>query len=904
MAAVLWQPISARSASSVINVAWNHTSTTVTAFDSEPDGEVVSAGSNGSAYWNQIRQDEQGATFADLAMKYSDGSDAPVTVSATSGYTGHSGVSWSGKGDDFVMMDGWYGFKDGEKVAVSGVPAEWAADGYSVVIYGDSDAVSRTMRYTINGVTKTIVDAGTFGGTFVDGGNRVVFDGLSQTSFEITGNADGTPGRSAINGLQIIRGGQQQEPQVGAFDADDLYVGEGESVVLSWQVTGADSVTITPWPGDVSSLTEGGGGSVSVSVNQSTTFTLEAGNALGSVSESVTVHVGPERPNILLFLVDDMGTQDTSEPFQVNAQGEDVPTAQNALYRTPQMTLLANQGVKFTSAYAMPVCSPTRCSLMNGQNSVRHHVTNWTAPRVSPDGGGETGQNHVTSHNSPREWRRAGLDTSKPTLPALLSGAGYRSIHVGKGHFGNATDHNADPLLCGFDVNIGGKQIGQPGSYFGTANYGSGNFQVPHLEAYHGTNTFLTEALTLEMNRAIEGAVNDGVPFFAYMSHYALHAPFHEDPRFAGNYPSLSGSNGAYATLIEGMDKSLGDIRAKLEQLGVAEETLVIFLSDNGSDNPMANASAPLRGKKGQKWEGGSRVPMIVAWSKIDPNSSFQSRLSIPANRHEDDLVAVFDLFPTILNIAGVEYDQQVDGYDLQEYFKGNAGTHRPQELLIHFPHDHNSDYYTLLRVGEYKLIYTYHTDTFELYNVVSDIGESVDLAAAEPERVMEMARKMARQLAEHGAQWPTYEASPTDIDDPLVMPQIAGVDVDRDGIADNTEDANQNGLVDPGETDPDNDNSDGDNVPDGEEARIGTDPLDASSRFDVVPVVRGDGQLELNWPSAAGASFTIRSSGDLIDWSTVVADSVPAAGDGASATTYVVAGSEADRVFYRVELD
>lgn len=688
-------------------------------------------------------------------------------------------------------------------------------------------------------------------------------------------------------------------PTIESFTADDHYVTPGSGVTLAWETTDATTISIDQGIGDVTGQSTDGDGSKNVNVSATTTYTLTATNAAGSTVMTVKVAAGPSRPNILFFVVDDMGANDTSVPFRVDGAGNDVPSTPNGIYRTPQMEALAAQGMKFTRAYAMPVCTPTRNSLMNGQNSARHHVTNWTGPNYNE----ETGQNSTPSHNSPREWRRTGLDTSAPTLAGLLSDAGYRSIHVGKGHFGNAPG-NINPLDIGFDVNIGGKQTGRPGSYYGTSNFGSGTYQVPHLQAYHGQNIFLTEALTLEMNKEIEKAVDAGVPFFAYMSHYAVHDPYDIDPRFAANYPSLSGNAKAFATLLEGMDKSLGDIRTKLSSLGVAEDTLVIFISDNGSTLPLP--SDPLRGYKGQKYEGGTRVPMITAWASPNPANAFQSQLNIPAGSHETDIVSCIDLFPTILGVANVSHSNVIDGHDLREYFKGTPGNHRPQELLIHFPHDHNGawgDYYSVYHEGDYKLIYNYAADSYELYNVVTDVHEDTNLAAGNPGRVMAMARKMARQLHAHGAQWPTFDTSPTDTDDPFAMPILPGVDLDGDGIDDNDEDTNNNGLVDPGETDPDNNNTDGDNVKDGDEAALGLDPLDQNSYFYLHLKTLPGNELCLTWPSAPGALFTIRSSTDLADWSTIVASGVNAASPGDS-TSYNLGIPEGLGSFYRVELE
>ncbi|NWK55061.1 sulfatase [Verrucomicrobiaceae bacterium N1E253] len=470
------------------------------------------------------------------------------------------------------------------------------------------------------------------------------------------------------------------------------------------------------------------------------------------------------KANILLFVVDDMGIQDTSVPFTIDAHGNNITTPLNRLFRTPNMKSLTESGIKFTRAYAMPVCSPTRVCLMTGLNSARHHVTNWTSPYPN----GETGNNTTKSHNSPSNWQRGGLDTSEPPLPRLLNHAGYRTIHAGKAHFGNI-DTNKNPLSFGFDVNIAGKETGHPGSYYGTKNFGKGLYQVPHLDAYHGKDIFLTEALTLEINKAITQSVKDKQPFFAYMAHYAVHFPFDPDPRFTKNYPSLKGDSLAFATMIEGMDKSLGDILAHLDELGVAENTLVIFISDNGSDSPML--SAPLRAQKGDKYEGGIRVPMIASWAKPNSENKLQQALPIPANSSTNDLVTCFDLFPTISKVAGINPRQNIDGHDLSPYLSGKPGHHRPQQLLIHFPHDHRSDYFTTYHEGDYKLIYNFADDSYELYHLTKDIGEKNNLAAKQPERVMQMALNMQAALKTHGAQWPTHATKPPK-EDPFTLPK------------------------------------------------------------------------------------------------------------------------------------
>ncbi|MCA9204461.1 MAG: sulfatase-like hydrolase/transferase, partial [Planctomycetales bacterium] len=254
-------------------------------------------------------------------------------------------------------------------------------------------------------------------------------------------------------------------------------------------------------------------------------------------------------------------------------------------------------------------------------------------------------------------------------------------------------------------------------SYYGSENYGHGqkraSHAVPHLEKYHGTETFLTEALTIEAKTHVTSAVKEGQPFFLYFAHYAVHAPFHSDPRFANHYKD-SGKPApaqAFATLIEGMDKSLGDMLDHLHDLGVAENTLVLFLGDNGSDAPLGHqhavaCAAPLRGKKGAHYEGGMRVPFIAAWAKSNAENDYQQRLSIPAGAIQSQQAAVHDIFPTILQLLDITKPDShvVDGASLHTLISGKPDESRPERFLMHYPHSpHRSDYFTVYRDGDWK---------------------------------------------------------------------------------------------------------------------------------------------------------------------------------------------------------
>lgn len=472
-----------------------------------------------------------------------------------------------------------------------------------------------------------------------------------------------------------------------------------------------------------------------------------------------------DRPNILVFLVDDMGLMDSSVPFLTDENGRPERHPLNEFYRTPQMERLAAQGIRFSNFYAMSVCSPTRVSIMTGQTSARHRTTCWINPET----------NNAGPFGAP-DWQWEGITPQHVTLPALLHDAGYRTIHCGKGHFGSDGTYGEIPSNFGFDVNIAGGAIGAPGSYYASKNFGKGirrraHRAVPGLEKYHGQEIYLTEVLTLEINDAIESAVKADQPFFAYMSHYAVHAPFEPDPRFVGHYADAENPRvAAFASMIEGMDKSLGDILDQLEALGVAEETLVFFLGDNGTDAPLGPlheiaCAAPLRGKKGTHYEGGMRVPFIAAWARSNREHPLQQATPIAQGAVTDQLGAVYDLFPTILAVTGVEGSSgknapRIDGVDLRPFLTGDQ-PQEEREFLMHFPHAHRSSYFTTYRNGDWKVIYHYRPDPkatweqVELYNLAEDRDESHNLATSRPEKLREMFASMQAALDDAAAQYP-----------------------------------------------------------------------------------------------------------------------------------------------------
>ena len=473
------------------------------------------------------------------------------------------------------------------------------------------------------------------------------------------------------------------------------------------------------------------------------------------------------RPNVILFVVDDMGPMDTSLPFLADSCGRPQRFPLNGWYHTPRMERFAQEGVRFSQFYAQSVSSPSRVSLLTGQNAARHRTTNWI--RSEYDNRDDYG---------PYDWNWQGIRATDYTLPRLLREAGYRTIHVGKAHLGPVGSEGEFPENLGFDVNIAGSSIGEPGSYLGENGYGAirgtSSRAVPGLEKYHGSATFLTEALTLEALAQIDRAADDGVPFFLYLSHYAVHNPFETDRRFEARYlqDSLKSRSAiGYATLVEGMDKSLGDVLDHLRLRGLAENTLVVFLGDNGGDAPLGPArgwasSAPLRGKKGSEFEGGIRVPCIIGWAA--PGGGMQL-LPVARGTLQTQVACIMDIYPTLMRLVGVSVpeDHPVDGQDLGVLLTGKKDPAREEVFMCHFPHRHRGSYYTTYRNGPWKLIYYYNPAHPELpqsvlFNLEEDPYETTDVSGLHPGITARLLKEMTARLERERAAYPVdFEGRP-----------------------------------------------------------------------------------------------------------------------------------------------
>ena len=481
-----------------------------------------------------------------------------------------------------------------------------------------------------------------------------------------------------------------------------------------------------------------------------------------------------QQPNIIMFLVDDMGWQDTSEPFWKET------TPLNQKYQTPNIELLADQGLKFTQAYACAVCSPTRVSLMTGMNAARHRVTNWTLRKNNSN-------DYKDDVLEFPQWNVNGVQPTDTientvhatTLPQILQDNGYFTIHCGKAHFGAISTPGENPSNLGFDINIAGHAAGAPRSYQGLNNYGNDEngqainvWSVPGLEKYHGQDINLSDALTREAIIAMDSAQNIDKPFYLYLAHYAVHTPIQPDHHFVQKYydRGLDSTEAKYASMVEGVDQSLGDLMDYLEKNKLADNTIILFMSDNGGLSAVARGgephthNLPLNSGKGSAYEGGIREPMIIKWPGVT-----QAKTVV------NDYVIIEDFFPSILEMAEIDnYEtvQNVDGLSFVPLLNNTRTTLENRDLFWHYPNKWGAKgpgigTSSTIRSGDWKLIYFYKDQHFELFNIDEDIGEHNNLAKELPEKTKKLAVKLGTYLRSVDAQRPLYKESGIAVDWP-----------------------------------------------------------------------------------------------------------------------------------------
>lgn len=411
--------------------------------------------------------------------------------------------------------------------------------------------------------------------------------------------------------------------------------------------------------------------------------------------------------NVVLFYIDDLGWTD------LGCYGSD-------LYETPNIDQLAKEGVKFTDAYAAcTVCSPSRAAVMTGKYPARLHLTDWIPGHVLPQ-----------ARLRVPDWQMY-LDTAEVTLAERMKMAGYATAIFGKWHLGDSFLYW--PEHQGFDLNVGGYRYGSPGSYFYPYHGNRRDKKPPPNLASGQKGEYLTYRLTEEAVRFIRQKANE--PFFIYFSHYAVHRPLQAPDsliRYFKNKvkPGMRQQNATYAAMVKTVDQSVGRIRAELQRLGIADQTAIIFTSDNGGLE-LANVTdnGPIRAGKGSAYEGGVRVPFIG----LVPGITQAGRIShLP--------VIGMDLYPTIQALAGLELVKN-DGENLLPYLQNPNLTVGRKALYWHYPHYHpgGATPYSAVRMGDYKLIEFFEDGHTELYNLANDIGEEDDLSSRQQAKTAEL---------------------------------------------------------------------------------------------------------------------------------------------------------------------
>jgi arylsulfatase A-like enzyme len=413
--------------------------------------------------------------------------------------------------------------------------------------------------------------------------------------------------------------------------------------------------------------------------------------------------------NVVFFLIDDMGWMD------IGASGSDY-------YKTPNIDQLAQDGMRFTNGYAAcNVCSPTRAAVMTGKNPARLLLTQWLP----------SGRWDAKKYKKQEGRYLSNLPLEEFTIAEALREGGYKTAFMGKWHLGPLPYYF--PEHQGFDVNVAGRDYGAPGSYWypfeGSwlipTTPGIKIFKENPLSGKEGD--YLVDRLAEEGDKFVRE--NSDKPFFLMMSHYAVHSPLQGKPEKVAKYEKVAEDqrqgDPRYAAMVESVDDSVGRILRAVKDMGIEENTLVIFTSDNGG-MWKATSNAPLRANKGSNYEGGLRVPVIIKWPGVTKPGSVS-----------DVPVISSDYYPTILGVTGLPKRplQHLDGVDLSPVLKSQGQVDR-EAIFWHYPHynQHPQSFPSgVIRKGDWKLIEKFDNGELELYNLVEDIGEKDNLASKHP---------------------------------------------------------------------------------------------------------------------------------------------------------------------------
>ncbi|WP_235296921.1 sulfatase [Portibacter marinus] len=445
------------------------------------------------------------------------------------------------------------------------------------------------------------------------------------------------------------------------------------------------------------------------------------------------------KPNIVFILADDFGLYDLS------FMGSD-------FYETPNIDKIAKNAVIFENGYsASRVCSPSRASIMTGQFTARHQITDWIGAR------------------SGEEWRKANrndillpadynhvLPADLITMPEALQAAGYETFFTGKWHIGDVGSHPEDH---GFQINKGGWEVGSPrGGYFSPWE----NPSLPNEEDGENLSMRLAKETVKFIRKERE------TPFLAYLSFYAVHGPIQTTEEKWRKYRDKAEANGiadhgfemervlpirvtqdnpVYAGLVEQMDDAVGLVLDELESRGLMDQTIIVFTSDNGgvaSGDAYSTSNQPLRGGKGYQWEGGIREPFFIQIPGVE-----HQNVEYPASG--------IDFYPTLLDYAGIDLpeDQIIDGVSLKPVIEGKSLGERP--LYWHYPHYGNQggEPSSIIREGKWKLIHYYENDHIELYDLEADLSEENDLSKSNPSKAKALKNQLSEWLKAVSANMP-----------------------------------------------------------------------------------------------------------------------------------------------------
>jgi arylsulfatase A len=443
--------------------------------------------------------------------------------------------------------------------------------------------------------------------------------------------------------------------------------------------------------------------------------------AVLDAADAKQANAARKRPNIVLILADDLGWSD------LGCYGAD-------LHETPHLDHLAQEGVRFTDAYAMSVCTPSRAALLTGKHAARLHMTIW-----SEGSKGGPKKRKLIEAESLHD-----LPHTETTLAKRLQEAGYLTALVGKWHLGDV-DHY--PETHGFDVNIGGTQWGAPHTFFwpysGTGRFGPEFRYVPHME-FGKPGEYLTHRLTDEALRVIDRAGDQ--PFFLYLAHHAPHTPMEAKAADVSHFeaklqPGQNHQNAVYAAMVKSLDDSVGRVLDHLKKRGLEQNTLLIFTSDNGgyigtekAQTMPVTSNAPLRSGKGALYEGGIRVPLIVRWPSVTPEAA-ECRQP----------VILMDLYHTLAGtVPGEKPNEPTDGVDLKDLLQHPGSALNRKAIYFHYPlYYPTTTPVSAVRAGDWKLLEYLEDGRLELYNLRDDLSEKNDLAAQMPDKAASLLKQL-----------------------------------------------------------------------------------------------------------------------------------------------------------------